>query len=230
MVNLSTNLENIHQRIAHAEQAFHRRAGSVALLAVSKGQPVAKIASLIEANHHQLGENYLQEALAKISALGKKDIAWHFIGRIQAKKVPLIARNFSWVHTVTRLSDAQKLSTFRAPVGTPLDLCIQVKIDPAPQKGGVLLGELPALVAAIKPLPYLRLRGLMAIGPPVKSFSEQCHYFGLVKEAFLKLNQEGAQLDTLSMGMTEDLEAAIAQGATIVRVGTGLFGPRQSTR
>lgn len=228
MVDLSTNLKTIQQRIAYAEQIYQRSSGAVTLLAVSKGHSAARVASLYDAGLRHFGENYVQEALGKISTLSQKNIIWHFIGQIQTNKARWIAQNFSWVHTVSRFKEAQLLCAGCPTQKPPLNICIQVKLDPNPHKGGILPAHVFELIPQIQTLPQLRLRGLMTVPPITDDFKEQRHYFHLLHDLFQQLNQQGAQLDTLSMGMTHDLEAAIAEGATLVRIGTGLFGPRQA--
>lgn len=226
-MDLEHNLSVIQQRILAAEQHFNRRPGSVSLIAASKTQPDWQIANLAKYGQYAFAENYVQEALRKISALKSYPLIWHFIGRIQSNKANLIAQHFDWVHTVSRFKDAQLLAFARGSSLSPLNICIQVKVADSDTKGGVYPEDVPSLQQAIQTLPHLTLRGLMAIPPQEKDFAKQRHYFRIVSQLFNTLNQKGAQLDTLSMGMTEDLEAAIAEGSTLVRVGTGLFGPRK---
>lgn len=226
-MDLKKNLEMIQQRILVAQQNAHRTPGSVSLLAVSKTQAIAQIAQLFALGQKDFGENYVQEALPKIQALSDYSLVWHFIGPVQSKKAKDIAQHFSWVHTISRHKEAQLLSNARASQLPALNLCIQVKLDNSPTKGGIFPQDVPELVDAIKTLPRLSLRGLMALPPVGKDFEQQRHYFKMVRDLFEALNQKGANLDTLSMGMTQDLEAAIAEGSTLVRVGTGLFGPRK---
>jgi pyridoxal phosphate enzyme (YggS family) len=225
-MDLEENFTIIKQQIYLAEKTFHRAADSVSLLAVSKQQSILKIQKLIQCGQKDFGENYLQEAIPKIKALVENSITWHFIGPIQTNKIKDIARYFHWVHTVSRLKEAQYLSSARE--ATPaLNICLQVKLDNNPNKNGACIEEVPQLIDAIKQLPNLSLRGLMALPPPAQDFEEQCRYFKIVRELFEILNDKGAKLDTLSMGMTQDLDAAIAEGSTMVRVGTGLFGSRK---
>ncbi len=214
------------QRIQGAVEKFQRQPGSVSLLAVSKSHAPTLISALIAAGQHDFGENYLQEALLKISALSQKRLVWHYIGPIQSKKAPEIAHNFSWVHTISRFKEAHLLSQHRPPFLDPLQICIQVKLDDNPKKSGIAISDVASLIESIKELPHIRLRGLMTIPPFSEDFEQQRKYFSLLKTLFLSLNAQGAQLNTLSMGMTHDLEAAIAEGATIVRIGTGIFGSR----
>ncbi|MBN9286486.1 MAG: YggS family pyridoxal phosphate enzyme [Gammaproteobacteria bacterium 39-13] len=229
MADLIANFHTVLQRIRAAEQKYNRLSGSVSLLAVSKTHTPEQILTLNDAGQQSFGENYVKEALVKLSAVAQKQLTWHFIGPIQTNKTKDIAQNFSWVHTVCRITEAEHLSRFRASVGEPLNICIQIKLDNNPRKSGVALKDVPALITAIKTLPYLRLRGLMTLPPYVEGFEEQRKYFSLLRALFEQLNQQGETLDTLSMGMTHDLEAAVAEGATIVRIGTGLFGPRKVT-
>lgn len=204
--------------------AFQRKPGSVQLLAVSKTKPVTDIISLYRAGQRHFGESYLQEALAKQHTLGAYNITWHFIGPIQSNKTKPIASHFSWVHSVDRLKIAQRLSEQRPKNLPPLNICLQVNISHEATKSGVSLDELPDLLDAVAPLPNLRLRGVMAIPSPQSDY-------GLQRQPYRQLYQaiEGfkrPELDTFSFGMSGDLTAAIAEGATLVRIGTALFGAR----
>ena len=214
-------------RIRAAEQRFQRAAGSVQLLAVSKTKPVADIAAVAAAGQRHFGENYLQEALDKMAALSDHDLDWHFIGPLQSNKTRRIAEHFSWVHSIDRLKIAQRLSEQRSPASAPLNVCLQVNVDAEPRKSGVSLTALPELAAAVSELSRLRLRGLMAIPRPRTDFNGQREPFARLRQAQQQLIDGGLALDTLSMGMTADLEAAVAEGATWVRIGTAVFGPRQ---
>ncbi|MGD9592423.1 MAG: YggS family pyridoxal phosphate-dependent enzyme [Candidatus Berkiella sp.] len=225
MTDVATNLQVLLNRIRTLEQTYHRAPNSVSLLAVSKSQSASLIETLACAGQQDFGENYLQEALIKISALSHQQLSWHFIGPIQSKKAPLIAQYFSWVHTVCRLKEAQLLSKQRSHELGPLNICIQVKLDADPNRSGIAISEVPSLIQAIKDLPQLKLRGLMTIAPISNDFKQQCFYYDQLKSLMDSLNDKNA-LDTLSMGMSDSIEAAIAKGATIVRVGTALFGPR----
>lgn len=226
MNDINHNLKTTLGRIREAELRFQRIPNSVALLAVSKSQPIELIAQLVAAGQTAFGENYVQEALQKISALKDKPIAWHYIGAIQSKKAAQIAQHFSWVHSVGRLVEAQKLSLARPHHLPPLNICLQIKLDNSPTKSGVHPNELYELARAVHALPHLALRGLMALPPSLDSLTAQRQAFSKVGELFAQLQMEGLPLDTLSMGMTHDFEAAIAEGSTLVRIGTGLFGPR----
>ncbi|MFI4937416.1 MAG: YggS family pyridoxal phosphate-dependent enzyme [Candidatus Berkiellales bacterium] len=227
MIDLKAQLRATLKRINDAEQRFGRSPDSVKLLAISKGHSASRIAEVADMGLLEIGENYVQEALHKISALSQKPIVWHFVGVVQAKKAAILAQNFSWVHTVYRVNEAERLSHFRSPDLPPLNICIQVKLDESATKSGILPAEVPTLYHAIKSLPHIQIRGLMTLPPQSDNFEEQRKFFKQLHELMTELNQSGAQLDTLSMGMTHDLEAAIAEGATLVRVGTGIFGERR---
>jgi hypothetical protein len=226
MIDIINNLQKVQQRIHRALAQYQRLPASITLLAVSKTQTPALITQLVTAGQRAFGENYVQEALPKISALSDKHIEWHFIGSIQTNKIQLLAQKFSWVHTVSRLKEADLLSKARDPALPPLNLCIQVKLDNSQKKSGVLPDQVRSLAATIRTLPNVRLRGLMGLPPIVEDFNEQRRYFGILRVLLSQLNKDGFDVDTLSMGMTHDLEAAIAEGATIVRIGTGIFGKR----
>jgi pyridoxal phosphate enzyme (YggS family) len=213
-------------RIAAAAVRFARLPDAIVLLAVSKQQPASAVRALHAAGQNDFGESYLQEALAKIEALSELQLTWHYIGQIQSNKTRSIAESFHWVHTVDRLKIAQRLSEQRPDSLAPLNVCIQVKLADEPGKGGAAPSELVALGQAIVQLPRLKLRGLMCIPPPREAFDHQLAYFKQCAELQQSLNAQGLALDTLSMGMSGDLEAAIAAGATIVRVGTAIFGER----
>jgi PLP dependent protein len=226
MANLAERLSTVLARLREAERCYHRPPGSVALLAVSKTQPAAVIAALAAAGQRQFGENYLQEALEKIEALRQLDLEWHFIGPLQSNKTRGIAENFAWVHSVDRLKLAQRLSEQRPDTLPALNICLQVNISDEASKRGLNAAELADVAHAVAELPRLRLRGLMAIPAPSTDFVAQRGSFTHLRELQATLIATGVELDTLSMGMSDDLEAAIAEGATIVRVGTAIFGPR----
>jgi pyridoxal phosphate enzyme (YggS family) len=199
----------------------------VTLVAVSKGVSAQDVLYTVELGQTRFGESYLQEALPKVQALAGRGIEWHFIGALQGNKARAVAQYFDWVHSIARLDIAQRLSTQRPTELPPLDVCLQVNISHELSKAGVTVERLPALAQAVAYLPRLRLRGLMAIPAPATDFVEQRKSFRALREAKEDLQQRlGIALDTLSMGMSEDLEAAIAEGATLVRVGTAIFGPR----
>jgi PLP dependent protein len=213
-------------RIRAAEQRFQRPLESVALLAVGKTQPAAAIAALAAAGQTCFGENYLQEALEKMVELATLDLEWHFIGPVQANKTRSIAEHFAWVHSVDRLKIAERLSAQRPVHLPPLNVCLQVNLDRETTKHGLDETEVVAVAPAVAALPRLRLRGLMAIPAPAATFAAQRQPLARLRELQERLVVAGLALDTLSMGMSDDLEAAVAEGATLVRIGTALFGPR----
>lgn len=221
-----TRLRTVQARIACAAATVGRDPATVRLLAVSKTFNASAVRVLATCGQREFGENYLQEALAKQAALNDLSLVWHFIGPIQSNKTRAIAENFSWVHSVDRLKIAERLSAQR-PLGLPpLQVCIEVNVSGETSKGGVALAELPALAQSIVSLPGLQLRGLMAIPAPATLTETQRFAFRQVRDACDALSARGFALDTLSMGMSADLEAAVAEGATIVRIGTALFGSR----
>jgi PLP dependent protein len=224
--NLAAAVDDVRRRIAQAARDAGRSARSVTLLAVGKAQPAALLAAAAACGISDFGENYLQEALEKIAALHDPRLTWHFIGRIQANKTRPIAEHFAWVHTVDRLKVAERLSAQRPAHAPPLNVCLQVNVAGELTKGGVAPAELPALAAAVAALPRLVLRGLMCIPPVEAEPSRQRAWFAKLHALEQRLNASGSRLDTLSMGMSGDFEAAILEGATIVRVGTALFGAR----
>jgi len=240
-MNLEQRLHDVAERVRAAERQFGRQPGSVQILPVSKTRPaedIAAVADLAIAGMGQaFGENYLQEAVDKIAALAKRNLQWHFIGPIQSNKTALIAQQFDWVHSVDRMKIAQRLNDQR-PVELPaLNICLQVNVSAETSKSGITLEELPALAEKVAQLPRLQLRGLMAIPAASANPVAQRAAFHEVREAFNRLknpqDREGClgswrYWDTLSMGMSGDLEMAIAEGATIVRIGTDIFGPRLS--
>ncbi len=226
MDSIKARLDAVRQRITETEQRHGRVPGSVTLLAVSKTWPVADILAAVEAGQTRFGESYLQEALPKIAALPGKGLEWHFIGPIQSNKTRNIALHFDWAHGVDRLVIAERLNAQRPPHMAPLNVCLQVNVGNEPQKAGVGVKELPILASAVAALPRLKLRGLMAIPPPVDNIEEQRQAFRIMREALGRLNDSGLALDTLSMGMSGDMEAAIAEGATLVRIGSAIFGKR----
>ena len=224
--NCPEGIASVQQRIATAAERAGKSVDCITLVAVSKGQTAAAIAAAAHAGIEHFGENYLQEALAKMAALADLELTWHFIGRIQTNKTRAIAEAFAWVHAVERLKIAQRLSEQRPIHAAPLNVCLQLHIGDEPSKGGVAEAELPALAAALRELPRLRLRGLMCLPPPESDPARQQHWFAATKRAFDRLNERGFALDTLSMGMSADFEAAIAAGSTLVRVGSAIFGAR----
>lgn len=226
MPTLPERLQQVRAEIAQAALAAHRSPESIQLLAVSKTHSVPAIREAVASGQTAFGESYVQEALAKIKALADIAIEWHFIGPIQSNKTVAIAAHFSWVHSVDRLKIAQRLNDQRDPHLPPLNVCIQVNTSGETSKGGVSVEELDPLAIAIRQLPRLHLRGLMTIPAPDSDFQHQREPFRQLKLALDRLNRQGMGLDTLSMGMSDDMAAAIAEGATIVRIGTAIFGPR----
>ena len=223
MSTLADNLSAISARITSAAQAAGRDPASVQLLAVSKTKPASAIREIHAAGVRDVGENYLQEALTKQQALSALPLIWHFIGPIQSNKTKAIAEHFDWVHSVDRLKIAQRLSEQRPAGLAPLNICLQVNVSGEDSKSGCAPADLPALAKAVAALPNLCLRGLMAIPEPTDDRAAQEAAFATLRQLQEGL---GLGLDTLSMGMSHDLEAAIAQGATWVRIGTALFGAR----
>jgi len=228
MENIAENLKKTRGRIAAAEQEYNRSPGSVGLLAVSKTHPVEAILTARQAGQLHFGENYVQEALDKIKALPDPDLIWHFIGPIQSNKTRLLAEHFAWVHTVDRGRIARRLSEARPVHLPPLNICIQVNISAEASKSGIDPAGTQALANEIITLPQLKLRGLMVIPAESHDFDAQRQAFHQTRLLLEQLNQTGLQLDTLSMGMSDDLEAAVAEGSTVVRVGTAIFGARQT--
>lgn len=224
--DFAARLDAVVARIRAAERRFQRPPGSVELLAVSKTQPAAAIAAAAAAGQIRFGENYLQEACDKMTELAVLDLEWHFIGPVQANKTRLIAERFAWVHSVDRLKIAERLNAQRPDDLPPLNVCLQVNISGEPSKHGLDASELPATACAVAKLPQLRLRGLMAIPAPATEFAAQREPLARLRRLREELIAEGLTLDTLSMGMSDDLEAAIAEGSTLVRIGTAIFGPR----
>ncbi|MCP1466034.1 MULTISPECIES: YggS family pyridoxal phosphate-dependent enzyme [unclassified Pseudomonas] len=223
MSTIADNIGQVSQRIRAAADAVQRDANSIHLLAVSKTKPAQAVREAYAAGMRDFGENYLQEALGKQAELTDLPLSWHFIGPIQSNKTRAIAENFAWVHSVDRLKIAQRLSEQRPADLPPLNICIQVNVSGEASKSGCTPADLPALANAISALPRLKLRGLMAIPEPTDDRAEQDAAFSSVRDLQNSLN---LPLDTLSMGMSHDLESAIAQGATWVRIGTALFGAR----
>jgi pyridoxal phosphate enzyme (YggS family) len=222
--NLPEQVRIVRNRISSAAQAAMRSVDSVTLLAVSKAQPANKVRAVAQLGVRDFGESYLQEALDKMEALRDLSLTWHFIGRLQANKTRPVAASFDWVHGVDRLKIAERLSEQRPFHAPPLNVCLQVNIAGEASKGGVTSAELPALATAVAALPRLKLRGLMCIPPDQDDPTR--HWFASTRRLLEALNAAGAKLDTLSMGMSGDFESAILEGATLVRVGTALFGSR----
>jgi len=228
MSNLQQRLNQVLNQIRAAEQQHQRPHGSVKLLAVSKTWPLKNILEASKAGQCCFGESYVQEAIAKIDSCAEK-LEWHFIGHLQSNKSRQIATRFDWVHSVDRLKLAQRLSEQRPAELAPLNICLQLNISLEASKSGFLPDEITAAAKQIYQLPNIKLRGLMAIPAPSDDFEQQRSTFRQVARLQQQLIEHGMELDTLSMGMSGDLEAAIAEGATIVRVGTAIFGQRHSS-
>ncbi len=228
MATISANLQAVHTRIQQAAQAAQRRPETISLLAVSKTWPAAALREAAQAGQQAFGENYLQEALDKIQALADLPLEWHFIGPIQSNKTRPIAQHFHWVHGVDRLKIAQRLSDARGecPQLPPLQICLQINVSGEESKSGCAPEDIPALAQAVAALPHLQLRGLMAIPEPSDDPALLHARFAQVRHSLEHLQAQGLALDTLSMGMSADLEPAIQEGSTLVRVGTAIFGGR----
>ncbi len=228
MTTITNRLQAVHQRLTNACTRAGRSADSVTLLAVCKTQPAAAVRAAHAAGQRAFGENYVQEGLAKIEALAdlRPQLEWHLIGPLQSNKTRAVAEAFDWVHSIDRLKIAQRLSEQRPAWAEPLQVCLQVNVSGEPSKSGVAPAELPALAQAVAALPRLRLRGLMAVPEPAGDEAAQRQPHRALRELLEALRQQGLALDTLSMGMSADLEAAVLEGATLVRVGTAIFGER----
>ena len=223
---LADNIAKLLERVRLAAEKSQRAAGDIRVLAVSKTHPAEAIRAAHRHGLDHFGESYLQEALAKIAALAELPVTWHFIGPIQSNKTRSIAEHFAWVHSVDRGRIARRLSDQRPGDLPPLQVCLQVNISGEQSKSGVDPQDLPRLAAEVLELPRLRLRGLMAIPAPTGDPARQRAAFSRLRGQLAQLGALAPGLDTLSMGMSDDLEAAIAEGATIVRVGSGIFGSR----
>ena len=226
MHDVDSALNAVRNRIAELELRYGREPGSVALLAVSKTKPPEAVRSAIAAGQHAFGENHLQDAMTKVDALDGLGASWHFIGAVQSNKTRPIAACFDWVHAIEREKIAVRLSDQRPAGRSPLDVCIQVNVSGEHTKSGVAACEVEPLARVVRELPGLRLRGLMALPRPSPDLETQRIPFRRLRGIRDDLNARGFELDTLSMGMTGDLEAAVAEGATVVRIGTAIFGPR----
>lgn len=224
--NIAKNLAQIQQNISQYCEKYNRKPNDVHLLAVSKTKPPEDIRAAFNAGQVRFGENYLQESIEKIHDLADLQIEWHFIGAIQSNKTREIAENFAWVHSVDRLKIAQRLSAQRPDSLPPLNICLQINISNEDAKSGFSLGETQSAINEIIKLPNLNLRGLMAIPAKAGNFDEQRVIFSEMKDLLKKSHHQHPQLDTLSMGMSGDMEAAIAEGSTLLRIGTAIFGER----
>jgi pyridoxal phosphate enzyme (YggS family) len=228
MSDLAQNLEAVHRRIAQAAQAAGRDPASIRLLAVSKTFPADAVRAAFAADQRAFGENYVQEALNKVEALAdlRAQIEWHFIGPLQSNKTRPVAEHFDWVHSVDRLKIAQRLSEQRPPTLEPLNVCLQINVSGEASKSGIAPSDAPALAREIAALPRIALRGLMSIPEPSEDLDAQRDAHRTLRQLFDTLRADGLALDTLSMGMSADLEAAVLEGSTIVRIGTAIFGAR----
>ncbi len=226
MNSLNKNLQQVRLEMSAAERQFGREPGSVKLLAVSKTRAADDVLALAQLGVTDFGENYVQEALAKIEQLSGYSLTWHFIGPIQSNKCRQIATHFDWVHSVDRIRVAERLNAARPPELPPLNICIQVNVDAEPTKSGVAPDEVEELAEQLRQYPRLALKGLMALPAPADDFNTQRRAFRKLRNLHEQLITKGYRFDTLSMGTTHDMQAAIAEGATIIRIGTALFGPR----
>ena len=224
--NPAHGLAQVREKSAIAAREACRDPASITLIGVAKSQPVERIRAAVDAGLTDLGENYAQEATSHRSAISGRPLVWHFIGALQSNKTRPVAEHFDWVHTVDRIRIAQRLSAQRPASLPPLEVCIQVRLGDEETKSGVPAADLPALAAAVAGLPRLRLRGLMAIPPAESECARQRHWFRELRLLRDRLNRAGLGLDVLSMGMSADFEAAIAEGATHLRIGTAIFGER----
>lgn len=230
MTSIAANLQAVRRRIEQAAREAGRAPENVRLIAVSKSWPAQRVAEACACGQRAFGENQVQEGVRKIAELADLPLEWHFIGPIQSNKTRLISGHFQWVHSVEREKIAVRLNEARPAHLPPLNVCIQVNVSGEGSKSGVAPGQEAALARAIAGLPRLKLRGLMAIPEPSRDPQVQRQRFALLREAQERLLAAGHALDTLSMGMSDDLEAAILEGATMVRVGTAIFGPRQAVK
>lgn len=226
MTTIASNLQAVRAAIAAAAEACGRAPQDIGLLAVSKTFPAGAVREAYAAGQRRFGENYVQEGIDKIAALRDLQIEWHFIGPIQSNKTRPIAEHFDWVHGIERLKVAERLSSQRPAGLPPLQVCLQVNVSGEASKSGVAPEELAALAPQVAKLPNLRLRGLMAIPAPSDDAAEQRAAFAQLRALFEQLKHAGLQLDTLSMGMSHDFPSAVAEGATLVRIGTAIFGNR----
>jgi pyridoxal phosphate enzyme (YggS family) len=222
---LARRYRALRARISAAASASGRNEDCVTLLAVSKGRSAAEVQALAQLGVENFGENYLQEALPKLTELAGMELTWHYIGRLQANKTRAIAERFTWVHSVDRARTAERLAAQRPHYAAPLNVCLQLRLAASADRSGATAAEIPELAAAVAALPRLRLRGIMCMLPEGLELAQQRARFAEVRSLYDQLNSEGVGLDTLSMGMSGDFETAIAAGSTLVRIGTALFGP-----
>ena len=226
MIRVTENFRKIQDLLAKSAVKAGRAAADIRLLAASKRQLAEAVLEAAAAGQREFGENVVQEAISKIAEVGRDDLTWHFIGHLQTNKTKPVAENFAWVHAVDRLRIAERLSRHRPYYADDLNVCIQVNIDAEASKSGISAAELPALAQAVSELPRLRLRGLMCLPAPRDDVEAQRKPFQRLRELYDGLRASGLDVDTLSMGMSADYDAAIREGATIIRIGTALFGPR----
>ena len=226
MTSVTHKLDEVRARVTAAAHRYGRDPESIHLLAVSKGQTVDAIRAAYAAGQREFGENYAQEAAAKMTALAELPLVWHYIGRLQTNKTRFIAERCDWCHTLDRHSVAERLSRQRPYHAPPLQVCIQVRVADSTDRAGVAVAELPRLAGQVAALPRLRLRGLMCLPPAETEFERQRVHFRRLRECQEALTDAGFALDVMSAGMSADLEAAVAEGATHLRIGTAIFGPR----
>lgn len=226
MSSIAQSLEKIRNRVTVLERRYERAPGEVSVLAVSKTKPPEAVLAAAEVGQREFGENHVQDALTKLDALAHLDLIWHFIGPIQSNKTRVVASRFQWVHSIDRAKIARRLSQQRPENLPPLNVCIQVNVSGESSKSGVEPDQVEELAQIVSELPRLELRGLMTLPQPCDDLQEQRRPFAALREILEAQNARGLDLDTLSMGMTNDMEAAIAEGATIVRIGTAIFGAR----
>ena len=226
MSSIAQSLENIRTRVTVLERRYERTPGDVRVLAVSKTKPPEAVLAAADAGQREFGENHVQDALTKLDAVQRRDLVWHFIGPLQSNKTRVVAARFHWVHSIDRAKIARRLNEQRPQGLPPLEVCIQVNVSGEISKSGVEPHQVEELAYAILGLPRLRLRGLMALPRACDSLEEQRRPFATLRGIQEVLIAGGLALDTLSMGMTNDMEAAIAEGATIIRIGTAIFGAR----
>jgi len=229
MTTISANLQAVLARIGEAARRCGRQPEEISLLAVSKTWPGSYVQEAARAGQKAFGENYVQEGVDKVRETALPDLEWHFIGPLQSNKTRLVAEAFQWVHSVDRLKIAERLSQQRPAHLPPLQICLQVNISNEDSKSGVPEEDVASLAQQIAYLPRLKLRGLMTIPAPAPGFAQQRAPFRRLRELYEQLNRNGFELDTLSMGMSNDIEAAIAEGSTLVRVGTAIFGERKGS-
>jgi pyridoxal phosphate enzyme (YggS family) len=226
MSSIAQSLEKIRNRVTVLERRYGRAPGEVRVLAVSKTKPPDAVLAAAEVGQREFGENHVQDALTKLDALAHLDLVWHFIGPIQSNKTRVVASRFDWVHSIDRAKIARRLNQQRPENLPPLNVCIQVNVSGESSKSGVQADQVEALAQVVSELPRLALRGLMTLPQPCDDLEEQRRPFAALRVILEAQNARGLELDTLSMGMTNDMEAAIAEGATIIRIGTAIFGAR----